>query len=308
MNKFTIVSAAVATALLAGCGGSSSSSDDKDLDIPTGGEAEVCFNPTLWQDGNHEATWQTRWSEESNFYPQTERTQVTNDVDFEEHKFITQVEYLSNHSEAPLDMKGKPQPRLQSKSRNSSWQNFEYYVIDEQSASVSYAGDYYVNDFDGSVEEDIDVNSPAAPQWLFGSDKGQTTTANYTSEFSFLIDGELEERLVYGQNERKVTFNGFDTIKVNGKSVEACSFTINSTLEGNADGDVWTEIEKLEQWIDKETGLMVKSIRHFLDIEDGVVDEDYEEKILEEYSIDGEVIFSAEELPEDDLEIVHPIA
>ncbi|AJR07582.1 hypothetical protein C9J03_18580 [Photobacterium gaetbulicola] len=296
MNKFTIASVAVATALLAGCGGSSSSGGDKDLDLPTGGEAEVCFNPVLWQDASHEATWQTRWSEEADFYPQTERTQVTNGVDFEEHKSITQVEYISNYSETPLGFEVESNSHRLQQSRNGSSQRFDYYVIDEQSTSVSYAGDQYVNDFDGIVEDDRDVNSPAAPQWLFGSEQGQTTKAVYTSEFSLFIDGELEERLVYGQTKRDVTFNGIEMIDVNGKSVETCSFSIDSTLAGNADGEVWTGIEQSEQWIDKETGLMVKSIRSFQEIVDGMVDyESYEEKLLEAYAIDGEVIFSIED-------------
>ncbi|PSU28344.1 hypothetical protein [Photobacterium lutimaris] len=304
MNKFTIASVAVATALLAGCGGSSSGSNGGDGNTgkpPVGGEAEVCFNPTLWEDATHEATWQARWSEESDFYLQTEHTQISNGVDFEEHKSITQVEYISNYSETPLGFELESKSHRLQKSRNGSSQRFEYYVIDEQSTSVSYAGDQYVNDFDGSVEDDRDVNSPAAPQWLFGSDKGQTTAASYTSEFSFFLDGQLEDRLVYGQNKRQVTFNGFETIDVNGKSVETCSFSIDSTLKGNADGEVWTDIEQSEQWIDKDTGVVVKSIRSFQEIVDGMVDyESYEEKVLKAYVIDGEVIFSTEdeELPE----------
>lgn len=49
MNKFTIASVAVATALLAGCGGSSSSDGGKGDELPSGGEAQACFNPELWK-------------------------------------------------------------------------------------------------------------------------------------------------------------------------------------------------------------------------------------------------------------------
>lgn len=294
MNKFTIASVAVATALLAGCGGSSSSGGDGNTGKPpVGGEAEVCFNPALWENSTHTAKWQTRYETEGSFYPNTENYIITTDIDFEEHKSATRVETVYSYSESPVGVQSSTQARPNSKSRSNSWQNFDYYLIDESSQSVFHAGDYYVGNFDGIVEEDFDVNSPAAPMWLFGSDKGQITEADYSSEFSFFIDGELIERVIYGQNKRKVTYNGIESIDVNGIPVEACSFTVHSVLNGNVDGEVWTETEIFEQWIDTESGLLVKSVINTTDEEDGeIVYEYFKEQILEEYSIDEVVIFT----------------
>ncbi|MCQ1057479.1 hypothetical protein LRP52_06335 [Photobacterium sp. ZSDE20] len=290
MNKFTIASVAVATALLAGCGGSSSSSGDKDLDLPTGGEAEVCFNPTLWEDGTHEVTWRY-----DNDAYSTERLVITNGVDFDEHKSITQVESVYAYSETPLGSEVEAKSRRAQQSRSGQWTSSNFYVIDEQSTSVSYAGDMESN----GVDFDSDVNSPAAPLWLFGSKEGETTPASYTTTWIEIEDGQ-EFRYTWGQSKRSVTFNGLDKVDVLGNEVNACSFTIKTTTDAEFEGEAETMTETLEHWIDKETGLLVKSVT----LEEGVdIDgswSDYEEKVLEQYSIDGEVIFSTEdeELPE----------
>ncbi|MGR5066567.1 hypothetical protein [Photobacterium sp. DNB22_13_2] len=222
MNKFTIASVAVATALLAGCGGSSSSGSDKDLpEVPTGGEAEVCFNADAWKAGVHTITEKYEQDED------TYSIDVKSGASFEGMNGLLSIGYSDEYG-----------------------YDAEYFFVDGK--SIFMAGEEWAQ-IDGDFDKR--VYKPAKPMLIFGLNEGEssTTSGSLDRDWDWTNDCEPDEQCIGSETESydiTITFEGFDDVNVDGVSYEACHFTIDDSAE--SDG-------VLHQWIDRASGVSIQT-------------------------------------------------
>ncbi|KHT60054.1 hypothetical protein RJ45_23915 [Photobacterium gaetbulicola] len=222
MNKFTIASVAVATALLAGCGGSSNSNDDKDLDlpeVPTGGEAEVCFNADLWTDGTH----------------------VITEKNGDEETIIVKT---------GASFQGMP--NLVSVTEDFGDGEFYSLYFAVNNKSVFNAGSEWAEN-NGDFEKR--VHKPVKPFQLFGLNEAESSSESGDSdrEWDWTNDCEPGEQCIGSETEAydiTITFNGFEEVIIDGIAYETCRFEIDDSEE---DGDIQ------HSWIDRQSGVEIQS-------------------------------------------------